>query len=88
MRAALVKDGVVINVTVFGSTAPATWDGYTVIASETALVGDLWDGVTFTTPPLVPPVLTRLEVLAAKTSNYTSAEMQELLHILAVKVKP
>lgn len=52
IRFAIVQDGVCVNTTV----AEEEW-GISMgwIPSDTAQIGDLYDGTTFTTPPPPPP---------------------------------
>ena len=46
---ARIVDGVVTNVEIWGETPPAT-PGITFVESDTAALGDLWDGDEFTRP--------------------------------------
>lgn len=64
LRFAIVENGVVTNVA-DAEEAFGLFMGW--IASETAKMGDLWDGTTFTTPP--PPVPT-LEQYNTLLQNY------------------
>jgi hypothetical protein len=66
MRAAIIKNGIVINVAEADADFAAE-QGW--IVSETAQIGDLWDGETFTSPPTPepappPPPPTKEELLA------------------------
>ena len=49
MRAAIIESGVVANIAV-ADPEFAQEQGWVV--SETAQIGDLWDGATFTSPPV------------------------------------
>ena len=66
MRAAIIENGIVINV---AETEPdfAAEQGW--VLSDVAQIGDLWDGETFTSPPAPepappPPPPTKEELLA------------------------
>jgi hypothetical protein len=50
-RAALVEDGVVVNTII--ADEDFAIDGYLVVPSETAEIGDVYDGETFTRPSQV-----------------------------------
>jgi hypothetical protein len=52
MRAAIIENGIVINVAETDSNF-ATEQGW--VLSDTAQIGDLWDGATFTSPPVSEP---------------------------------
>lgn len=78
MRVHFIQNGVVIN-TVEQDTLDNPF-GYLAVASETAEIGDLWDGVTFTRPvvavsvqelqaAIVNAVQVRLDAFA-QTRNY------------------
>lgn len=62
IRFAVIKDGTVINAIV----APADFalDGFTLIASDTAQIGQLWDGQAFSDAPPAP--VTRAQVDAER----------------------
>lgn len=63
MRCAVVRDGVVVNV-VMASPAEDKLEGATVVASDTASIGDSYDGAVFTLPaPVYPPLA---EVILAR----------------------
>ena len=65
MRAAIIKDGSVWNVVEVASLAHPEW---TLIASDTAQIGDLWNGSVFTTPSpvvVVPQSVTRRQARQA-----------------------
>ncbi len=51
MQAAIIENGVVINVVVSDADY-AVQQGW--IISDVAQIGDLWDGEIFTSPPTVP----------------------------------
>lgn len=66
MRAAIIENGIVINI---AETEPdfAAEQGW--VLSNVAQIGDLWDGETFTSPPApepapAPPPPTKEELLA------------------------
>lgn len=66
MRAAIIENGVVINIAVADADFAAE-QGW--IMSDVAQIGDLWDGETFTSPPApepapAPPPPTKGELLA------------------------
>jgi len=66
MRVAIIEDGVVANIAI-ANLEFAQEQGW--VASETAQMGDSWDGVTFTSPPApepipAPPPPTKEELLA------------------------
>lgn len=71
MRTALIKDGAVTGVIVIGDeyTAP---DGVTAVASDTANIGDTYDGKAFSPP--TPPAPTQDQLLA-----YASRKQNEML---------
>lgn len=50
MRAAVVVAGVVVNVIIIDPENPILIEGATVIPSETANIGDRWDGSSFSPP--------------------------------------
>jgi hypothetical protein len=52
MRAAIIENGIVINI---AETEPdfAAEQGW--VLSDVAQIGDLWDGATFTSPPVSEP---------------------------------
>lgn len=54
MRAAIIQNGVVVNVTTITPGTLIQIPGYIIVISDTANIGDLWDGFTFTTPPEQP----------------------------------
>ena len=87
IRAALVKDGIVVNATVFADDfAQTEWDGYEVVLSETASTGDLWDGRKFTKPVAEAPTKSRIEELAAKPT-LTPADIVEAVKLLLEKAR-
>jgi len=52
MRAAIIENGVVVNIAVADPDFAAE-QGW--IVSDVAQIGDLWDGGTFTSPPAPEP---------------------------------
>ncbi len=71
MRYALIKDGVVFNTILLEDGSDwAPDEGVTAVKSETANIGDSYDGETFTSPPvtpsppIVPETLTRWQFFA------------------------
>lgn len=74
---ALVKNGVVENVVAWdGQTEYDPGPDYTLVETSEASIGCLYDGVSFTSPP-VPPPPTAEEKLAA--SGLTVDELKQLL---------
>ena len=67
MRAAIIENGVVVNIAVADADFAAE-QGW--IMSDVAQIGDLWDGETFTSPPepepAPPPLLPTKEELLAR----------------------
>ena len=87
IRAALVKDGIVANATVFADGfTEIEWDGYEVVLSEDAAPGDLWDGRKFTKPVVEVPTKSRIEELAAK-ATLTPSDIAEAVKLLLEKAR-
>jgi len=75
MRAVIIKDNVCINcVDVESLIHP---DNLLMVYSDTADIGDLWDGTTFTKPEVVAPVAPTKEELLAQLQALT-AQIQAL----------
>ena len=77
MAYAFVRNGIVENIA--ENAPPPGWSlsGFSVVESNTAKVGDLYDGVNFTTPGApVPPALSRRQfILGCMTEGFiTQAE--------------
>jgi hypothetical protein len=62
MRAAVIEDGVVVNV--IAVDALDALEGVTLVESETASIGDLYNGEAFTAPPVESPAPTEAQVVA------------------------
>lgn len=80
MRYAIIENGAVVNVAVAESALDANW-----IESETAAIGDLWDGQVFTSPQpdvAVPAEITprqaRLALLGAGLLSSVDAALDGL----------
>ena len=87
IRAALVKDGIVVNATVFADDfAETEWDGYEVVPSDDAGPGDLWDGRKFNKPAEEVPVKSRIEELAEK-ATLTTDDIAEAVKLLLEKAR-
>lgn len=71
MRAAVIENGIVINVAETDSDF-ASEQGW--VLSDVAQIGDLWDGATFTSPPVSEPA----PEPAAPTKEELLAQLQAL----------
>lgn len=67
MRIAIIENGAVARVVTGGDDWQDVFEGVTGVPSDTANVGDMWDGSAFSAPPLPPPTITEL-------NNYASAK--------------
>ena len=72
MRTAIIDNGICINIVI--SETLFHPDNLTMIYSENAEIGDLWDGTTFTKPELevVAPVVPTKEELMAELAALTA----------------
>lgn len=68
---AVVKDGVVINIVVWdGETEWQPDDGFAVKTDGSVGIGWLYDGETFTQPPVEPPSQAQLVAAAEQEKQY------------------
>ncbi|MER5005930.1 tail fiber assembly protein [Atlantibacter hermannii] len=68
---AVVKDGIVINIVVWdGETEWQPDEGYAVKADGSVGIGWLYDGETFTPPPVAPPSHAQLVAAAEQEKQY------------------
>jgi hypothetical protein len=77
MRTAIIDNGICINITI--SETLAHPDNLLMVYSDSADIGDLWDGTTFTKPEpevVAPPAPTKEQLLAQL--NALSAQIQAL----------
>ena len=71
MRVAIIKSGVVANIAV-ADLEFAHEQGWVV--SETAQMGDLWDGATFTSPPATDvEIETQWSIIRSERNNLLAA---------------
>lgn len=84
MRYAIVRNGKVENVTEWDGVTPWQVEG-DVVLSESANIGDLWDGLTFTkgNPPQTPESYTTEELVALAQSVTSLAQARAVLAIFA-----
>ena len=68
---AVVKDGIVINIVVWdGETEWQPDEGYAVKTDGSVGIGWLYDGETFTPPPVAPPSHAQLVAAAEQEKQY------------------
>ncbi|WP_312387869.1 tail fiber assembly protein, partial [Atlantibacter hermannii] len=68
---AVVKDGIVINIVVWdGETKWQPDEGYAVKTDGSVGIGWLYDGETFTPPPVAPPSHAQLVAAAEQEKQY------------------
>jgi len=64
MRIAIIEDGLVSRVISGGEDWQEVFPDIVGVASDTANVGDLWDGTAFAPPPAPPPTINDLKTYA------------------------
>lgn len=74
---AIVENGIVTNITVFDPEPKANW-----IRSDTAKIGDLWDGEKFTTPEIekLPPLAPTLQEVLLKKGLITEDDLKPVMN--------
>lgn len=65
MRIAIIENGAVSRVVMGGDDWETVFEGMTGVPSDTANVGDVWDGSTFSAPPSPPPTADDLNAYAS-----------------------
>lgn len=91
MRAALIENGIVINAV---ETESLDFPGVLLVASDTALIGDMWDGSSFARPgtsaasTVVAVDMRQAELLMHRTAGMNGGTMLEDVEALIAQADP